>query len=171
MAAQGREYAAHRTDGGVKGTFGKRGFKMTVSRSQLALIHLAAKDRGLTDGQYRSALAQIGGVTSAKDLNAEGFTARMGYFEYIGFAPIAAKGPNYGPREGMAAFAQMELIRSLRSEITRRTHAGENEINKWLVGKFKVSARHFLKMDTAQRVITALMMWKRRLRAQASKAA
>jgi hypothetical protein len=87
---------------------------MTVSRSQLALIHLAASDRGLTDDQYRSALAQIGRVTSAKDLDAEGFTAMMGYFEYIGFAPIAAKGPNYGPREGMASFAQMELIRSLR---------------------------------------------------------
>ena len=144
---------------------------MTVSRSQLALIHLAAKDRGLTDDQYRSALAQIGGVTSAKDLDAEGFTAMMGYFEYIGFAPIAAKGPNYGPRDGMASFAQMELIRSLWSEITRRTYAGEDEFNKWLLGKFKVSALRFLKKDTAQKVITALMMWKRRLREQASKAA
>ena len=68
---------------------------MTVSRSQRALIHLAAKDRGLGDDQHRSALAQIGGVTSAKDLDAEGFTAMMGYFEYIGFAPIAAKGPSF----------------------------------------------------------------------------
>ena len=30
---------------------------MTVSRSQRALIHLAAKDRGLSDDQYRSTLA------------------------------------------------------------------------------------------------------------------
>jgi hypothetical protein len=32
------------------------------------------------------------------------------------------------------------------------------------VAKFKVSALRFLKKDTAQQVITALMMWKRRLR-------
>ena len=54
---------------------------MTVTRSQLALIHLATKDRGLTDDQYWSALAQIGGVTSSKDLDREGFDAMMGYFE------------------------------------------------------------------------------------------
>jgi hypothetical protein len=144
---------------------------MTMNRSQLALIHLAAKDRGLTDDQYRSALAQIGGVTTAKDIDAEGFDAMMGYFAYIGFAPIAAKGPNYGPRDGMASFAQMELIRNLWSEITRRSYAGEDAFNKWLLAKFKVSALRFLKKDTAQKVITALMMWKKRLREQATKAA
>ena len=144
---------------------------MTLNRPQLALIHLAAKDRGLTDDQYRSALAQIGGVTSSTDLDREGFDAMMGYFAYIGFTPIEAKGPNYGAREGMASFAQMELIRSLWSEITRRSYAGEDEFNKWLLAKFKVSALRFLKKDTAQKVITALMMWKKRLRAQAAHAA
>ena len=144
---------------------------MTITRSQLALIHVAAKDRGLSDDCYRSALAQIGGVTSAKDLDAEGFTAMMGYFAYIGFAPIAAKGPNYGAREGMASFAQMELIRSLWSEITRRAHTDEGAFNKWLSGKFKVSSLRFLTKEAAPKVITALMMWKRRLREQATKAA
>ena len=144
---------------------------MTVTHSQRVLIHLAAKDRGLTDDHYRSALAQIGGVTSSKDLDREGFDAMMGYFDYIGFAPIAAKGPNYGARDGMASFAQMELIRSLWSEITRRPHAGEDEFNKWLLAKFKVSALLFVKKDTAQKVTTALMMWNRRLRAQPARAA
>ena len=144
---------------------------MIVTPSQLALIHLAAKDRGLTDDHYRSALAQIGGVTSSKDLDREGFDAMMGYFEYIGFAPMVAKGPNYGAREGMATFAQMELIRSLWAEITRRTYAGEDEFNKWLLAKFKVSALRFLKKETAAKVITALMMWKKRLRSQPARAA
>ncbi len=94
----------------------------------------------MTGDQYRSAIAQIGGVTCAKDLYAEGFTAMMGYFEYIAFAPIAAKGPNYGPRDGMASFAQMKLIRSLWSEITRRAYADEDAFDTWLLSKFKVSA-------------------------------
>lgn len=144
---------------------------MTVTRSQLALIHLAAKDRGLTDDQYRSALAQIAGVTSSKDLDREGFDAMMSYLEYIGFRPIDAKGPNFGTREGMASFAQLELIRSLWSEITRRAYLGEDEFNKWLLAKFKVSALRFLKKDTAQKVITARMTWKKRLRDQGKKAA
>jgi hypothetical protein len=144
---------------------------MMMNRQHLALIHIAAKDRGLTDDEYRSALAQIGGVTTAKDLDADGFDAMMGFFVYLGFAPTAAKGPNYGPRDGMASFAQMELIRNLWSEITRRSYAGEDEFNKWLLAKFKVSALRFLKKDTAQKVITALMMWKKRLREQAIKAA
>jgi phage gp16-like protein len=140
---------------------------MTLSRQQIALIKIATKDRGLTDDEYRSALAQIGGVTSSRDLDPEGFSAMMGYFEYIGFAPTAAKGANYGPRDGMASFAQMELIRSLWSEITRRSYTGEDEFNKWLLAKFKVSSLRFLKQDTARKVITALMMWKKRLRAAA----
>jgi hypothetical protein len=144
---------------------------MALNRSQLALIHLAAKDRGLSDDAYRSALAQIGGVTTAKDLDRDGFDAMMGYFEYLGFAPIAAKGPNYGVREGMASFAQLELIRSLWSEITRRTYPDEIALDKWLLSKFKVSALRFLRKDTAQKVITALMAWKTRLRQQARKAA
>jgi len=144
---------------------------MTVSRSKLALIHLAAKDRGLTDDQYRSALAQIGGVTSSKDLDREGFDAMMGYLEYLGFKPIAAKGPNFGTREGMATFAQLELIRSLWSEITRRAYTGEAELDKWLKSKFKIDALRFVRKDTAGKIITALMAWKRRLREQAKKAA
>ena len=118
---------------------------MSLTRTQLALMHLAAKDRGLTDAEYRSALAQIGGVTSSKDLDQEGFGAMMGYFVWLGFAPTVAKGPNYGVREGMASFAQMELIRSLWAEITRRAYPGEEEFNKWLQAKFKVSSLRFVK--------------------------
>lgn len=144
---------------------------MPLTRPQLALIHLAAKDRGLSDDAYRSALAQIGGVTTAKDLDREGFAALMAYFAYLGFMPIAAKGPNFGAREGMATFAQLELIRSLWSEITRRSWPDETAFDKWLLAKFKVSALRFLRKDTAQKVITALMAWKTRLREQAKKAA
>lgn len=144
---------------------------MSINRAQLALIHIAAADRGLTDSAYRSALAQIGGVTTANDLDRDGFDAMMGYFQWLGFEPRAAKGADFGARDGMATFAQLELIRCLWSEITRRAYSGEAELDKWLTSKFRVSALRFVRKDTAQKIITALMGWKKRLREQGRKAA
>jgi len=37
---------------------------MTMTPRQIALLKVAVKRLGLTDAMYRSALAQIGGVTS-----------------------------------------------------------------------------------------------------------
>ncbi len=133
-----------------------------LNRRQLALLHVAVKDRGLSDESYRSALAHLCGVTSAKELDNAGFDLMMGYLTWLGFAPAAAKGPNYGPREGMASFAQCELIRSLWHEYTRRAYAGETELNKWLLSKFRVSSLRFLTKDGAQGAITALLTMKRR---------
>jgi len=144
---------------------------MTINKAQLALIHIAAQDRGLTDDEYRSALAQIGGVTTAKDLDATGFDAMLAYFAWLGFKPREAKGQNFGVRENMATFSQLELIRTLWSEITRRSYTGETELDKWLKSKFKIDALRFVRKDTAGKIITALMAWKRRLREQAKKAA
>jgi len=135
---------------------------MTMNRRQLALIHIAPKDRGLTDAHYRSALAQIGGVTSAADLDASGFDALTGYFEWLGFRPMEAKGPSCGTREGMASFAQLELFRNLWAEFTRSTCPGEAELDEWLLSKFKVSALRFLTKAGGQKLITALAAMKRR---------
>ena len=133
---------------------------MTINQRQIALLKVAVKQLGLTDAMYRSALAQIGGVTSSTELDREGFEAMLGFFEYSGFKPMDAKGPDYDAREGMASFAQMELIRNLWAEITRHAYSGETELTKWLLAKFKVSALRFLKKDTGQKVITALLTWK-----------
>lgn len=135
---------------------------MTVNRAQLALIHVAVGKLGLTDEQYRSALAEIGGVTTSKDLDRDGFDAMMGYFQWLGFDPAAPKGQNYEDRTGMATWPQLELIRSLWREITRRAHDGEAELNKWLLSKFKVSSLRFVTKEQAPKIITALKAMKRR---------
>jgi phage gp16-like protein len=140
---------------------------MTISRRQIALLKVAVKQLGLTDAMYRSALAQIGGVTSSTELDREGFEAMLGFFEYGGFRPMDAKGPDYGAREGMASFAQLELIRNLWAEIMRHAFTGQTELTKWLLAKFKVSALRFVTKDTGRKVITALLAWQKRLREQA----
>lgn len=109
----------------------------------------------------RTALVQIAGVTSSKDLDGDGFEAMMGFFEYCGFAPLTKRGPNYGQRPGMASFAQIELIRDLWHEYTRGK-AGEDELNTWLERCWKVSSLRFLRAASAPKVITALKAMKSR---------
>ena len=86
---------------------------MSMSRRQYALLNVAKDRLALSEAEYRSALTEIAGVTSATELDRESFDALMGYFEWRGFVPEQARGPDYGELPGMASFAQLELIRSL----------------------------------------------------------
>lgn len=135
---------------------------MSLNKQQLAIIHIAKKDRGFSDDAYRSALAQICGVTSSVELDHDGFLAMMGFFDFCGFKPADAKGANYGARAGMASFAQIELIRVLWSEYTHRAYDGEGELNKWLLRGFKVSSLRFVTKDAARKIITALKVMRSR---------
>jgi hypothetical protein len=142
---------------------------MTVSRKQIALIKVAVKQLGWSDASYRSALAEIAGVTSSTELDREGFDAFMGFLEYCGFKPLEGKGPDCGPRDGMATFAQIELIRCLWAELTRRAYPGEAALNKWLLRTFKVSSLRFLTLDGARKCITAMKAMKAHRAAKAAK--
>ncbi|KGJ20714.1 regulatory protein GemA [Paracoccus sanguinis] len=138
---------------------------MTINRKQLALIHVARGKLKLSDDVYRTALAQVAGVTSSAELDQDGFTAMMGLFEYLGFRPTQPQGENYGARQGMASFAQIELIRSLWREYTRGVYEGEAQLSKWLERCFKVSSLRFLTAEDGRKAITALKSMKMRTRA------
>lgn len=133
---------------------------MSISKKQKAILHVAKGKLKVSDTQYRTALVQIAGVESSTDLDQGGFEAMMGLFEYLGFAPLTARGPDYGARPGMASFAQIELIRVIWSEYTKG--ADEDALNKWLLRSFKVSSLRFLTKAAGQKAITALKHMKRR---------
>lgn len=134
---------------------------MPLSRKQKALIHVAKTKLELTEEMYRSALVEIGGVSSLTELDIAGFEALMGFFEYLGFKPLTAKGANYGDRQGMASFAQIEFIRSLWREYTREA-SDEDGLNKWLESKWNLSSLRFPGKDKAPKIITALKAMKSR---------
>jgi hypothetical protein len=116
---------------------------MSITSRQRALLRVALNQLGNSDAEYRCALVQIAGVETSLDLDRESFNALMGYFEWRGFTPLQAKGPNYGAWPGMATFAQIEFIRSLWQEFTKGA-AGEAELNKWLERCFKRSSLRFV---------------------------
>lgn len=134
---------------------------MSITNNQLKLLHTAKGKVEMTEATFRSALTQIAGVTSSKELDTDGFEAMMGFMEYCGFTPLTARGPNFGDRPGMASFAQIELIRVLWHEYTHGK-AGEDELNKWLERYWKVSSLRFLRSQNAPKVITALKAMKSR---------
>lgn len=137
---------------------------MSITSRQRALLRVALNQLGISDAEYRCALVQIAGVETSLDLDRESFNALMGYFEWRGFTPLQARGPNYGARPGMATFAQIEFIRSLWQEFTKGA-AGEAELNKWLERCFKRSSLRFVTKPEAQKIITALKAMKARLAA------
>lgn len=134
---------------------------MPITNNQLKLIWVAKTKLGMRDDVFRSALVEIAGVSSTKELDTEGFQAVMAFFEFAGFRPGTPKGRDYGHRPGMASFAQIELIRVLWREYTRN-QTGEDALNTWLEHYWKISSLRFLRKETAPRIITALKSMKAR---------
>lgn len=134
---------------------------MSISKNQLKLVWVAKTRLRINETDFRSALVQIAGVTSTKDLDQDGFRALVGFFEYCGFEPFSKRGEDYGVRPGMASFAQIELIRTLWHEYTRGA-GDEDMLNRWLDHYWKISSLRFLKKATAPRIITALKAMKSR---------
>ena len=67
---------------------------MPLTTKQNRILHVAKAKLKLSDEAYRSALVHIAQVTSATDLNQQGFEALMGYFEWCGFEQLQKTGPN-----------------------------------------------------------------------------
>lgn len=68
-----------------------------VTERQLALIHVAKKDLGLADEDYRSILELYGGVSSAKFLKLDGFERVMLHLERLGFKSTSERQPSRAP--------------------------------------------------------------------------
>ena len=128
-------------------------------------MHVAIKDRGLSDQEYRDILRTVAGVESSKDLDHMGFELVMQVLAGLGFRSDFTK-TFYGHRRGMASLHQISLIRQLWREYT----GGEGSaggLDKWLERTFGVSALRFLTADQAQKAIQGLFAMKKRKQATA----
>ena len=140
-----------------------------VSRQQIALIHVAAHQLGMSDVDYRTLLMGAAGVRSASDLDAAGFEAVMRRFEALGFAkgkarragaPAIAPAPvplQYGERWGMATPAQVDTIRGMwRTWYEGSDEASARALRHWLETHYHVTDLRFCDVPTAQKAIEGL---------------
>ena len=133
---------------------------MSLTSKQTALLHVARKQLALADADYRSILRQASGVTSSKDLDADGFEAVLRRLADLGFQPTR-RAPSFGHRVGMASPRQVAVIRSLWRSYTEG-EGTDRTLGKWLDRTFRVSAVRFVTYGQASKVITALQAMNRR---------
>lgn len=128
--------------------------RAALSAKKLAVLHVAKKQLGLTDADYRAVLFGYGGAESATELTETGFLCVMNYLTALGFRSDWTK-RTFGERPGMATSAQVDLVRSLWAD-----YHGPDErdaaLNAWLSKYHKVSALRFVTRAKAQAVLTAL---------------
>jgi hypothetical protein len=127
----------------------------TISKKQIALLHVAKRELQLDDESYRAILSRYGKVESAADLDFRGFNAVMRYLTACGFRSTWTK-RTYGYRPTMATPPQVDLIRSLWKKFTEAEDPNDVELNKWLASFHSVGALRFVDNKKAAKVISAL---------------
>lgn len=127
---------------------------MAPTRKQLALIHVARKQLGLSDARYRGILRTVADVDSSKDLDRQGFELVMQTMAALGFRSDFTRG-FYGHRRGMATPTQVSDIRRLWGIYAAHPDDGR-ALDKWLERTFRVSALRFATGDQADQAIRAL---------------
>jgi hypothetical protein len=144
---------------------------MSLTRKQLALVHVARAQLGMAEDDYRAILKQEAGVGSSRELDETGFAAVMARMQALGFENPNATAPfkqrparaSFGTRPGMASMRQVEMIRDLYAEY-KGGQPGDAELGRWIQRTFKVSSIRFLDYGDAQRAIGALKTMKSRKR-------
>jgi hypothetical protein len=126
-----------------------------ITKKQIALLHVAKRDLGLTEDDYRAILARYGRCGSAADLTGPGFTAVMKYFTALGFRSAWTQ-RTYGYRPTLATPGQIDLIRSLWQRFSGEPDENDAAVNQWLAKFQKVGALRFVDNKRAAKVISAL---------------
>lgn len=131
---------------------------MFMTRERLSVLHIAKAQLHLGEEEYRHALQTFGGVESGKDLSQEGFNTVMEEFARRGFVSSSRRSA-FGRRNfRMPTPAQIVYVRKLWNLVTDGLGTPEG-LDKWIAGRFGVSALRFVDAATIRKVIGALQGW------------
>jgi phage gp16-like protein len=122
--------------------------------AMLAKIHIARKELGLQEAEYRALLQRVARVESAKDLSDRAAAAVIAEFKRLGWEP----------RESKRAPAERADIRKIYA-LWGALQAGpldREALRAWVKRRFQVSAPEFLKPPQAREAIEQLKAWQRR---------
>ena len=123
--------------------------------AMLAKIHIARKELGLQEAEYRALLQRVGRVESAKALSDKAAAAVIAEFKRLGWEP----------RESKRAPAERADIRKIYA-LWGALHAGpldREALRAWVKRRFEVSAPEFLKPPQAREAIEQLKAWQKRV--------
>lgn len=123
--------------------------------AMLAKIHIARKELGLQEAEYRALLQRVARVESAKDLSDRAAAAVIAEFKRLGWEPRESKRP---PAERADVRKIYALWCALQPGALDR-----EALRAWVKRRFQVSAPEFLKPPQAREAIEQLKAWQKRV--------
>jgi len=131
-------------------------------REELAKIHIAKKDLGLSDEIYRDIIYQAGSVESSADLDYRGRAAVLERFAELGWKS-KTRSPAPGSRSRtLADDPQSKKIRALWLELHtagKVRDSSEKALASYVRRMTRVAALQWLDNKQAQTVIESLKKW------------
>lgn len=138
-------------------------------QANLAKIHIAKKDLGMSDDAYRAMLLAVAKVDSASKLDFQGQHAVLQRFKELGWKPKAKKVgvQSRKPRALSNKKSQGDKIRALwieMADIGIIQNGSEDALRSYIkrMSKGQFEAPQFCDQQTASRIIESLKQWKKR---------
>jgi phage gp16-like protein len=131
-------------------------------RAELAMIHLAKKQLGMTDEDYRAMLHNIAGTTSSAHLNTAGRSQIIEHLKKCGFKPLirvkrTGKPPGNPTQTGKIEQLWKELAKTgILRDSSRRA------LSAFLLRRTSVAEPNWLTPEQASDIIEALKAWLKR---------
>ncbi len=129
---------------------------------QLALIHVAKKQLGMDDADYRALLMRAGGVDSAEALDLHGFKTVLAEFERLGFVKAPRKDAHQGGGVGTDINRPSKAQWWLLGDYARQagfTGFDDPRFINWLKSRSGVDNPRFLDQHGLNKLVAALRNW------------
>ena len=138
---------------------------MMPTRSEFAKIHIAKKELGLNDEQYRDVLYLKFKKRSSKDLSRRQVTVLLNHFRHNGWKPKKGKGKN---GNNMASDPQSRKIRALWISLGKMgavRNSSEKALRAYVKRMTQVDDLRFANSYQKSMVIESLKSWMNRAEA------
>ena len=138
-----------------------------MNKKQLAVVHVAKKQVGMTDEEYLDLLGSVG-ATSSKDLDRKSFTVVMAHFKQLGFKSTSRFRP--GNQNDTLPAERRGYVKKIDA-ILQELDLGRNYADGIAKKRFGVEKVHWLKPDQLRAVMQMLIYHQNRHRKNLHKGA
>lgn len=139
-----------------------------LRKSELAMIHVAKKQLGLADDEYRSLLLSVTGKTSSADLDWQGRKKLLDHFKKIGFKVKAKTAGRARPAVGADRTAMMGKVEALLADAGRSWSYADGVAKRLFATSSRVERIEFCDCPHLAKVIAALAYDAKRRAAKAA---
>jgi phage gp16-like protein len=124
-------------------------------RADLAKIHLAKKQLGLSDEDYRSIMLTVAGARSAAELSYEGRLKLLAHFQRCGWRARPSKTPRR-PQRPTPSAEKIPLVRRIRAQLISLGNLPDEYADGIATQMFRVDRYEWCHVDQLHAISAAL---------------